>query len=84
MAKPLKLYRLTLADWPQNYRAAYNYYDSVVVCAESEEDALTIDDSDWKSTESPWDKPDNIIFTYLGEAAPGIPKGVILESFNQA
>lgn len=66
----------------------YDTFDSVVVAAETEEIASTIHpyfNKDWwdGEWEDSWcSSPDKVSVKYLGEAAEGTSRGVILASFN--
>ena len=44
------------------------------------------DESEWWSqgatNDRTWTSPDNVTVTYLGEAAPDMPSGVVLASFH--
>jgi hypothetical protein len=79
----------------QNVNNDYDTYDSVVVAAETEEEAQKIHpneffrlnhDSPWYETEhrySTWAfKLKDVKVTFLGVAKEGIESGVILASFN--
>jgi len=67
-------------------------YDSAVVAAETEEQAKLVHPaeggdypSSWREQEvwSTWCKsPDAVTAKLIGEATTGIPKGVVLASFN--
>jgi len=78
----MKLYLIS-----QTERDGYDTYDSAIVCAESANDAAAIhpegqaawEDKNWHA----WARtPDNVKAEYIGEAATGIEKGIILASFN--
>jgi hypothetical protein len=57
----------------------YDEYDSAVVCAGSEEEALATNPSE----HSTWTTSiDNLRVEYIGEAAAWMGKGVVLTSFN--
>ncbi len=81
----MKLYLLE-----QNKVRGYDTYDSLVVCAENEEQAKLISPFGGELREKTekydsWVGKDNIqyiVVKYLGEAMEGIEKGVILSSFN--
>jgi hypothetical protein len=77
----MKLYLLTRTD-----RWSYDDYDSLIVCAESEEDAKNIGpDGPFDPNErySSWTKSkDNIICEEIGDAHPSMERGVILASYN--
>jgi hypothetical protein len=61
----------------------YEEFDALVVAAESETDAVTIRPVNRDTTEagSGWTTPENIAVKLIGVAAPGIERGVILESY---
>jgi len=86
----MKLFLLSQTE----YRG-YDTYDSCVVCAESVEDAVIIHPSaiygidftpscpNWDRTYPDWaTHPDHVQAEYLGEAAPGVRRGIICASFN--
>ena len=59
----------------------YDTFDSLVVCANTEEEARKIlPDDDCK--ERYWTQTEDVKVEYLGEAKKGSKKGVILASFN--
>lgn len=82
----MKLYLIS-----QNENRGFNTFDSMVVCAESEESAKQIlpspsfswdDKSDldslgWASS------PDNVNVEYIGEASDHLKVGVVCSSFNE-
>ena len=61
----------------------YECFDSLVVAAESEADAVTILPQSVGTTKtgSGWTTPENIAVTLIGMAAPGLQRGVILGSY---
>jgi hypothetical protein len=79
----MKIYRIS-----QKKNRGYDTYGSAVVCAESETDAASIhpngrtcrttDDDDCGE----WAKQSDVIVEYIGEAAKGIQRCVIVASFN--
>lgn len=75
----MKLYLLT-----QDENRVYDTYDSMVVAAESTEEARNIHPygrGQWSS--DVWaTNPSNVGVMYLGEAAEGVVAGRILGSFN--
>ena len=88
----MKLYLLT-----RDEKTDWDTYDSAVVAAESPEDARSIHpDSDkfrqdpmrmnldpWESRFPTWAKtPIKVKVKELGQAAPGVKRGVICASFN--
>jgi len=72
----------------QDLHNSYDTYDSVIVAAESVDDARTIhpsggeyemdDDSTWVS----YSQIDQIQIELIGIAADGVERGVLLASFN--
>jgi hypothetical protein len=81
----MKLYKI----W-QDKLNGYDTYDSAVVCAESEKDAITInvsgeellEESDINFQFLSWAPPQFVSAKYLGEATKGIKRDVIVASFN--
>lgn len=80
----LYLYRI----W-QTVNNDYDTYDSAVVCAENEDEARAtppcaekefLEYSEWHRY---WCYEKDVNVEYIGEAAEGISKGVIVASFNQ-
>lgn len=81
-ANSMKLYYLS-----QNDNNNYDTYDSIVVCAESEEDAMTIDPYGEPYVEDQehysWaKKATSISCKEIGEANDEQERGVIIASFN--
>lgn len=72
----------------QNETRGSDTFDSAVVAAETAEDAKQIHpmgDDSWNSSYrlSLWcSSPEKVSVEFIGEAATGIGKGVILSSFN--
>lgn len=70
----------------------YDDFDAAVVAADTSDDARLThpgggdyvwDGDRWSmSGLSDWVSPDRVNVTLLGEAAPGIERGVVLSSFN--
>jgi hypothetical protein len=67
----------------------YDTYDSVVVCADTEDEARLIHpdkpyrQNPWVNPYSSWCKtPKAVTVKYIGEAAPHVKPGVVLGSFN--
>lgn len=70
----------------------YDTYDSCVVCAENMDEAIRIHpannpreeprDELWESLVNEWADLENIYCELIGKAAPGIPKGLVIASFN--
>lgn len=80
----MKLYLIT-----QDIYNSWDTYDGAVVCAESEEEArnthiteYTPVATSWKCKYPEWSAPEDVKVLYLGEAAKGIEKGIVLVSFN--
>ena len=76
----MKLYLIS-----QDENDNYDTYDSAVVAARDEEDARQINPGgDWSKTKyvSWCSSPDKVIVRLVGEAAPDVPRGLILASFN--
>lgn len=75
----MNLYLLT-----QNKVRGYDTYDSVVVAAKSAADAKTINPcGDWEYNSGSWcKKPADVDALFLGKAAKGIERGVVLASFK--
>jgi hypothetical protein len=74
--------KLYLIERTDNW--SYDDYDSVVVCAESEDEARLINpDGEWGQRFRSWcATPDQVKVTYIGVAGPLVSKGVVLASFN--
>lgn len=62
----------------------YDKYDSCVVASETEDDARTVNPSgnEYPWPHDAWVKPGQVQVKYIGEAAPGIERGVIVSSYN--
>ena len=80
----MKLFLISRTD-----NTYYDEYDSVVVASETAESAIKIDPSRYKLQDGTsitppgqWASPEFLDVKYIGEAAPGINEGVILESYN--
>lgn len=54
----------------------YDEFDSIVVAAESEDDAIHIE------PQGVWASAEHLAVQYIGEAMPLIPRGVVHASFN--
>lgn len=68
----------------QEANSDYDTYDSAVVAALDEADARTITPgaNGWGRT---WcNEPSQVTAEYIGDAAPGMERGVVLASFNAA
>lgn len=76
----------------QTQRSGFDTYDSAVVCAENEALARNMHPA-WRSPQaSDWSKlrydeswathPDQVTVKLIGEAAIGIPAGVVCASYN--
>lgn len=70
----MNLYRVERTD-----RVGYDEYDSVVVAAESEDEARTIQPSEYGGA---WAPPDALDVDLIGIAKEGTERGVILASFG--
>lgn len=70
----------------QDESKGYDTYDSIVVAAESEDEARQIMPKEyynWKDPSDTWARsPNNVQVTFLGIAKDGTKSGVILASFN--
>jgi hypothetical protein len=96
----MKLFKVS-----QDIHNQYDTFDSMIVCAKSEDDARNISPDEWWDykngvktkfhdgwdRESPdentmswiaYNKRDKVTVEYIGEVKSGIPKGVVLASFN--
>lgn len=62
----------------QDVNDGYDTYDSAVVAAATEDEARH---SDVGSAQT-WCSPEHVTVKLIGEAAEGIPAGVVLASFN--
>ena len=71
----MKLYKIT-----QDVNDGYDTFDSAIVCAESEEEARNINIGSDLFNE--WASPSDVKVKYIGEAAEGTKKGIVLASFN--
>lgn len=72
----------------QDINGYWDTYDSAIVCAESEAEAVKIHpdgdffDSGWTSTDDWVETPSKVKCKKIGVADKSIEKGVILASFN--
>ena len=75
----------------QEVNIDHDTYDAVVVAAETEEEARWIHPSEYEHQDkwdgktekySTWCAVEDVHVRYLGEAAEGTEKGIILASFN--
>jgi hypothetical protein len=82
----MKLYLLS-----QDENRGYDTYDSMVVAAETEQEASLINPDgeiyndefyEWSKWRSWANNPKKVIVVYLGEAKQGTERGVICSSFN--
>lgn len=79
----MNLYLLTRYDY-----ADYDTYDSVIVCAESKEEAVKINpdgdffDIGWRWMGDWVENPSQVKCRKIGVADKSIEKGVVLASFN--
>jgi hypothetical protein len=65
----------------QEHNCNYDTYDSAVVAAETEDEAVRVQVGDTGPYGS-WAEPEYVTAVYLGEAAEGTSAGLILGSFN--
>lgn len=73
----MKLWKLT-----QEVSNGYDTYDSCIVAAETEEDAVTIHPG-WEWTDGTWaSDASQVSAVCIGEASRDIERGVALASFN--
>jgi len=82
----MNLYKIS-----QTSNCDYETYDSAIVCAKTEEAARFIHPSGYdKNIPSTWScgweswcqTADQVTVELIGTAAPGVPQGVVLASFN--
>jgi hypothetical protein len=78
----MKLWKLSQTD-----NGAYDTYDSCVVAADTEDQAKATHpsgrDEPFPSWRIDWaSEPSKVMCQYLGEAADGVPAGVICASYN--
>ena len=81
---------MNLYQISQSSNIDYDTFDSAIVCAKDETAAKAIhpgDDEEWPSNWDPsWSNwcgaPDQVTAKLIGTAAPGLPEGVVLASFN--
>ena len=79
----MKLYLLT-----QNDNTGYDTYDSCIVCAENEQDAITISPDEYHKIEDKYQytswarEVSSITCEEIGEANEKQVRGVVLASFN--
>ena len=75
----MNLYLLTQDD-----NNGWDTYDSCIVCAETEEEAIKINpDNEWENKFTCWaSKPELVDATFIGVASDDLEKGVVLASFN--
>ncbi len=72
----------------QTYSNDYDTFDSAVVAADSEDEARNLHPrgaviTDWTDASMDWaTRPEQVVVKYLGEAAPGVVRGVVCASFN--
>lgn len=67
----------------QAVNGGYDTYDAAVVAAETEEEARSIHPHATSWDSSVWaHNPEDVVVDYIGTAAKGTKKGVILASFN--
>ena len=87
----MNLYKIS-----QDSNIDYDTYDSAVVCAENEEtarqmipfhlydgDEIEPASTDWSVPSNCWcASPDLVKVKFIGNAAPGLPQGLVCASFN--
>lgn len=76
----MKLFKIS-----QSKKVGYDTYDSAIVAADDEIIARSIHPSGlkWSSRSGNWcSKPEFVTAEYIGEAAQGTERGVILASYN--
>ena len=78
----MKLYRIF-----QTVNNDYDTFDSAIVCAESEEDARSIEPRGGVCPDKPepyssWAQKKDVQVEYIGEAKEGLSRGVVCASFN--
>ena len=76
----MNLYRLS-----QEMNTGLDTYDGVIVCAENEAEARTIQPNGsivWGNSYTWCGSPDSVEVELLGKAREGLGKGIILASFN--
>lgn len=80
---------MNLYQISQSSNIDYDTFDSAIVCAKDETAAKAIhpgDDEEWPSSVDPFSHwcvaPDQVTAKLIGTAAPGLPEGVVLASFN--
>ena len=71
----------------QNINSGYDTYDSIIVCAETEEDARKIHPYGGENTKnngeySVWADPEDVFVEEIGTANKDVEKGVVIASFN--
>jgi len=70
----------------QDANTGHDTYDGMVVCAEDETDARSTTtwecESNGWNTDTVWCNPEQIKVTLIGDAAPGVERGVVLASFK--
>ena len=76
----MNLYLLT-----QDEAFGYDTYDSCIVAAEDEKEAVLISPDEYRRFQKigAWaSKPENVSAVLIGVASPEVKKGVVLSSFN--
>ena len=63
----------------QSNKNRYEIYDSIIVCAESESDAITIKPS---NNIYEWADNDNITCKFIGTASTDLKRGIIHSSYT--
>ena len=76
----MNLYKLT-----QYEKTGYDTYDSVVVAAESIDQAKNFNpEGSWSYNHNWCSSPEHVSAEMIGTATEGTPEGIILASFNAA
>jgi hypothetical protein len=73
----LRLYLLSQSD-----RVGWGTYDSCVVAAENEEDALTINPASGWDSDAWASSPDRVTAKFLGVADNTVVRDIVIASFN--
>ncbi len=80
--------KLYLVFWNGRYSQHLDTYDSMVVCAKSPTDAVSIDPQggkpiDWAGHHPHWAQlPGDLTVKCIVTASPGVARGLVLASFN--
>jgi hypothetical protein len=60
----------------------YDSFDAAVVCAESEEDARSINPGSENNEDGDWVSVEDVKVELIGTALDGAVRGIVLSSFN--